>query len=101
MAGVAVVFSSGNSGPGASTDLSPANFPEGYAVGAVDQSLTTVGFSSRGPSACDAIFFPEVSASGVDIRTADATRGGLFPNSYRSVSGTSFAAAHAAGPSRC
>jgi len=36
MAGVAVVFSAGNSGPGASTDLSPANYRESYGVAAVE-----------------------------------------------------------------
>ena len=96
-AGIAVVFSAGNSGPLGSSDLSPANYPESYAVGAVDQNLNIAGTSSRGPSACDGSIFPEVSAPGVNVRTADLTFGGTFPNSYRSVSGTSFAAPHVAG----
>jgi bacillopeptidase F len=96
-AGIAVVFSAGNSGPLEPSDLSPANYPESYGVGAVDQSLNITGTSSRGPSACDGSIFPKVSAPGVNVRTADLTFGGLFPNSYRSVSGTSFAAPHVAG----
>ncbi len=96
-AGIAVVFSAGNSGPLASSDLSPANYADSYSVGAVDQSLNIAGFSSRGPSACDGSFFPEVSAPGVNVRTADLTFGGTFPNSYQSASGTSFAAPHVAG----
>jgi serine protease AprX len=54
-AGIAVVFSAGNNGPGINTSGSPANYPESFAVGAVDQNLTVASFSSRGPSACDGI----------------------------------------------
>jgi len=94
-AGIAVVFSAGNEGSGGS--VSPADNPAGFGVGAVDSSLSVASFSSRGPSACDGSFFPEVVAPGVAIRTADLTAGGLFPDSYTSVSGTSFAAPHVAG----
>jgi len=38
-AGIAVVFAAGNMGPDPSTSLSPANNPEGFAVGAVDEFL--------------------------------------------------------------
>ena len=51
--GIAVVFSAGNSGPYPSSSLSPANYPESFAVGAVDETMTIAPFSSRGPSACD------------------------------------------------
>jgi len=96
-AGIAVVFSAGNVGPYASTSVSPANNPEGYAVGAVDDTGTVADFSSRGPSACDGSIYPQVVAPGVSVTTADLTFGGVFPDSYVSVSGTSFAAPHVAG----
>ncbi len=94
-AGIAVVFSAGNQGSLGSE--SPADNPESFAVGSVDSSLNVAASSSRGPSACDGSFFPEVVAPGVSIRTADLTFGGVFPDSYVSVSGTSFAAPHVAG----
>jgi bacillopeptidase F len=96
-AGIAVVFAAGNSGPGEATSVSPSNDPEAVAVGAVDEWLNPAYFSSRGPSACDGGIYPEVSAPGVSVRTADLTFGGIFPDSYVYVSGTSFAAPHVAG----
>ena len=103
-AGIAVVFSAGNSGPGYFTSLSPANYPEAFAVGAVDENFSIANFSSRGTSACDHNIFPEVVAPGDNnsppffgIKTTDLTGGGAFPDSYAYVSGTSFAAPHVAG----
>jgi bacillopeptidase F len=96
-AGIAVVFSAGNGGPDLATSISPANYPEAFAVGMIDE-LLEVGFSSsRGPSVCDATIYPEVVAPGVLVYTSDLTFGGVFPNSYVDVSGTSFAASHATG----
>jgi bacillopeptidase F len=94
-AGIAVVFSAGNEGTLGS--VSPADNPEGFGVGSVDAQLVVADDSSRGPSACDGSFFPEVVAPGVSVRTADLTFGGVFPDSYVSVSGTSYAAPHVAG----
>lgn len=94
-AGIAVVFSGGNQGTLGS--VSPGDNPESFAVGAVDSSNNIAATSSRGPSACDGSFFPEVVAPGVSVRAADLTFGGVFPDSYTSVSGTSFAAPHVAG----
>lgn len=97
--GIAVVFSAGNSGPNASTSVSPANYPESFAVGGVDSTLTIALTSSRGPSpiACGGGIFPEIVAPGVNVRTADRTLGGIFPDSYAYVSGSSIAAPHVAG----
>ena len=94
---IVVVFSAGNSGPSSSSSLSPANYPQGFAAGAVDVTLSIASFSSRGPSACDSTIFPEVVAPGVNIRTPNLTFGGVFPNSYATVSGTSFTAPHVTG----
>jgi hypothetical protein len=96
-ADIAVVFSAGNSGPYASTSLSPANNPGSVAVGAVDSSLAVASFSSRGPSACDGGIYPHITAPGVNVLTTTLTFGGLFPQSYVEVSGTSFSVTHVAG----
>jgi len=94
-AGIAVVFSAGNNGPASSTDASPANNIPGFAAGSVDQALNVSGFSSRGPSSCDGTIFPELTAPGDNVLTADRSFGGfLF---YSQVFGTSFAAPHIAG----
>jgi len=94
---IAVVFSAGNEGPYPATTISPANYPESFAVGAVDEALAIASSSSRGPSACDDSIYPEAVAPGVNIKTSDLSFGGVFPNSYAYVSGTSFAAPHLAG----
>ena len=94
---IAVVFSAGNDGPNPSTSVSPANYPESLSAGAVDETLTVADFSSRGPSSCDGGVFPKVAAPGVNIQTTDLTLGGILPNLYVYVSGTSFAAPHVAG----
>jgi bacillopeptidase F len=94
---VAVIFAAGNSGPTAGTSMSPANNPAAFAVGSVDQSLFVASTSSSGPGACDGSIFPEVTAPGVGVRTADLSFGGSNPDPYVAVRGTSFAAPHVAG----
>jgi serine protease AprX len=96
-ADIAVVFSGGNSGPYPSTSESPANYPESFAAGAVDETLAIAPFSSRGSSACDDTIYPEVTAPGVSVKTADKTFGGVFPDAYIYATGTSFAAPHVSG----
>ncbi|MCD6706871.1 MAG: S8 family serine peptidase [Thiobacillus sp.] len=94
-AGTAIAFAAGNDGPSPLTSLSPANNPPGFAAGAVDADLAIASFSSRGPSACDGTVYPELVAPGVNVNTADLSFGGLAL--YAVVSGTSYAAPHAAG----
>ena len=94
-AGIAFAFAAGNDGPAPLTSLSPANDPQGFAAGAVDPTLAIAGFSSRGQSACDGSIYPELVAPGVNVWTADLSFGGL--PLYTAVTGTSFAAPHAAG----
>ncbi|HEY9050272.1 MAG TPA: S8 family serine peptidase [Gammaproteobacteria bacterium] len=94
---IAVVFSAGNTGPYPSSSLSPANNAGSFETGAVDSSLNVVYSSGRGPSACDGGIYPQISAPGFNIRTTDLTFGGILPDLYTTVSGTSFAAAHVTG----
>ncbi len=101
--GTAVVFSAGNSGSAASTITAPKNrartATDIYAVGAVDGNTAgypIASFSSRGPTKCTTVpdslkIKPEVSAPGVNVRSAFQTSG------YRTLSGTSMASPHVAG----
>ena len=94
---IAVVFAAGTSGPDAATSVSPANDPGSFAVGATNESSGIADMSSRGPSACGGALYPGVVAPGVNVRTSDLTYGGVFPDSYVSATGTSFAAPHLSG----
>lgn len=94
-AGVLVVFSAGNAGPGGGTSISPGNGPGVVSVGAVGEALAPATFSSRGPSACDGGVYPLLAAPGQVVRTTD--RGSFGPGAYAYVTGTSFAAPHVAG----
>jgi len=93
---ISVVFAAGNSGPAASTSLSPANYVDAFAVGAIDEYSNVAYFSSRGPSTCEDDLFPDVIAPGVNVRTSNLTFGGAVPNSYINANGTSFSAPHVA-----
>jgi len=95
-AGIAMVFSAGNSGPNPSTSVSPANYPGSFAVGATDYSNLIASFSGRGPSACldRTASFPNVVAPGLGIYTSAPVSPGP---SYVTVQGTSFSAPHVAG----
>ena len=105
-AGIAVVFSAGNSGPGASTITKPKNLSSNevniLCTAAIDGALYIGGstnpiasFSSRGPSTCGGtgslLIKPEVSAPGVSVRSSGTSTG------YSLKSGTSMAAPHVAG----
>ena len=93
-AGILPVFSAGNYGPSASTDISPGNLPEALPVGAIDNTSAIASFSSRGPTSCgraQSATFPLVVAPGVSIPVA--APGGF----YTTLSGTSFSAPETAG----
>ncbi|MDB4960545.1 MAG: hypothetical protein JWP01_544 [Myxococcales bacterium] len=94
---VAIVVAAGNAGPFASSSISPANNPSAFAAGAVDELLTVLSTSSRGPDACTQSIFPELVAPGANVRTTDLTFRGQVPASYTIGNGTSFAAPHIAG----
>ena len=87
------VFAAGNYGPSSSTSVSPANYPEALAVGAVNNNGQIYASSSRGPTTCGGSTgpYPEIVAPGVNIHTS-----GLF-GLYDTVSGTSLSAPHVSG----
>jgi len=103
-AGVAVVWSAGNSGPGTSTITPPKNVNldevHFWATGALDgnnPNFPIASFSSRGPVIAECItgipsldIKPEASAPGVSVRSSQF-------NSYGNLSGTSMAAPHVSG----
>ncbi len=99
-AGIAVVFSAGNSGPGASTITKPKKLSTNevniFCTAAIDGAQYIGGntnpiasFSSRGPSTCGGtgslLIKPEVSAPGVSVRSSGSSTG------YTLLSGTSMA----------
>ncbi|MCP4292048.1 MAG: S8 family serine peptidase [bacterium] len=101
-AGVVVVFSAGNEGPGAGTLRSPSDrastiyncFSVGSTLHTAPYSIS--GFSSRGPTTCAFVdpavsIKPEVSAPGSDIYSAQPGGG------YQNMSGTSMAGPHVSG----
>ncbi len=101
-AGIVVIFSAGNTGPGAGTVRRPADRAtdefRNLAVAAVDANdpgFVIASFSSRGPVDCtpdgESATKPEIAAPGVDVRSS------IPGGEYGLSSGTSMAAPHIAG----
>ena len=105
-AGIAVIFSAGNNGPGTSTITKPKNINTNnvnvMCTAAIDGASYLGGntnpiasFSSRGPSLCGGtgslLIKPEVSAPGVSVRSSGTSTG------YSVLSGTSMASPHVTG----
>jgi serine protease AprX len=95
-AGIFVVVSAGNSGPGCSTASDPPTiYNASFSVGAIDITNVLASFSSRGPSTfyTPNILKPQISAPGVTVRSSTRTSDSTFGN----LSGTSMASPHVAG----
>jgi len=96
-AGIFVVVSAGNAGPGCSTVADPpATYSASFSVGAHSGTTNTIAsFSSRGPSTfyTPNLLKPNISAPGVSVRSATRTS----DSSFGSLSGTSMAGPHVAG----
>jgi subtilisin family serine protease len=92
-AGILPIFAAGNAGPGDNTDLSPANNPGVFSVGAIDDRNLISISSSRGPSTCGQgeHIFPSLVAPGIGILSTSLGNGYAFSN------GTSLAAPHVSG----
>jgi subtilisin family serine protease len=97
-AGIAVVASAGQDGPGCGSLRSPGDYGEVLSVGSVGHAGpfpgTVSGFSARGPSALAPSppdYFPQVMAPGESIRSS------LPGGSYQPWSGSSFSTAHVSG----
>ncbi|MBI9033242.1 MAG: S8 family peptidase [Bacteroidales bacterium] len=101
-AGIAVVFSAGNEGPGPQTIGLPQHLNSGmvnvFTVGSIsphDAGFPISGFSSRGPTICPGEgsikIKPEVVAPGQDIRSC------IGKDAYSEYQGTSMAAPHVSG----
>ena len=98
-AGVCLIWSAGNHGPGVSSLRSPADRAASptncFSVGSTVAypPYTISNFSSRGPSGCGGEFAmkPEVCAPGSDIYSAQPGGG------YQLLSGTSMSGPHIAG----
>ena len=91
-AGIFFVAAAANDGSSCSTITSPpAIYDASFVVGATDSGDALADFSSRGPVAGSSLVRPDVSAPGVDVRSAVPTNG------YDWMSGTSMATPHVAG----
>jgi subtilisin family serine protease len=90
-AGIFPVFAVGSFGPDCGTVLSPADYIGAYAVGAYDINHHIAATSGRGESQLDGSVKPNITAPGVDIRSAVPGSG------YAQASGTGFASPHVAG----
>ena len=95
-AGIEVVVSAGNSGPGCGSVDSPAAiYDASFSVGATSNTTndTIADFSSRGPVTVDGSnrLKPDVSAPGVNVRSS------VPVNGYANFSGTSMAGPQVVG----
>ena len=90
-AGIFPVFASGNEGQGPGTTLSPGNYAESFSVGATDIDDIVADFSGEGPSQCDGLVKPDISAPGVSIFSA------LPGDFWYELDGTSMATPHVTG----
>ena len=90
VAGIMMVVSAGNDGPGCATVTTPpANYDAAFSVGATGNGGSIVSFSSRGPA--DGLVKPDISAPGEYVRSSVPGGG------YGYAGGTSMAGPHVTG----
>jgi subtilisin family serine protease len=95
-AGIFVVVSAGNGGPGCSTVSDPPSiYSASFSVGAYDINNQLANFSSRGPSTyyTPNLLKPNLSAPGVTVRSCYNSS----DTTFTSLSGTSMAGPHVVG----
>lgn len=93
-AGIMMVVSAGNDGPGCQTASEPpARYDSAFSVGATDDFGQITGFSSRGPvqAETEALLKPDIAAPGAAVRSS------LPGGGYGTADGTSMAGPHVAG----
>ncbi len=92
-AGIMMVVSAGNEGPGCQTVAEPpARYDNVFSVGATDSMGQITGFSSRGPVPDSSpLLKPDIAAPGANIRSSVPGGG------YGLADGTSMAGPHVAG----
>jgi subtilisin family serine protease len=89
-AGIMMVVSAGNDGPGCGTAAEPpASYDAVFSVGATDDEARIASFSSRGP--VGTLVKPDISAPGAGVRSS------IPGGEYGWAGGTSMAAPHVAG----
>ncbi|MCP4538030.1 MAG: S8 family serine peptidase [Chloroflexi bacterium] len=89
-AGIMMVVSAGNDGPGCETaSTPPTNYDAVFAVGATSNGGDIVNFSSRGP--VEGLVKPDVTAPGESVRSS------VPGNGYAYYPGTSMAGPHVVG----
>ena len=92
--GIFFAAAAANDGPGCGTITDPpAIYDSAFVVGATDSSDRMASFSSRGPVVGAARVRPDVSAPGVNTRSAAKASA----TGYTTMSGTSMATPHVAG----
>ncbi len=99
--GIVVCVAAGNAGPAQGTLGCPGAANDVITVGATDKEDQMASFSSRGPT-LDGRAKPDICMPGVNIvscRAARTSAGTPIDDAYTRASGTSIAAAHAAGAS--
>ncbi len=92
--GIFFEASAGNAGPNCDTvGDPPANYASSFSTGAININNGLASFSSRGPGISTNLLKPDLSAPGVNVRSATNSS----DTAYINLSGTSMAGPHVVG----